>query len=1219
MARQNRNNIKEVLVQWNICGIYHKRDELRVICDDNNPFAVCLQETHLKPSNTFNLNGYTSYFKNVNLNEGERARGGVAIFIRNNIPQNKVEVVSDLQAVVVRIKSPIIMTICNLYLPNQNWCQDQLSYLIRQLPAPVMLVGDFNCHSSLWGSRQNDAKGRQIEELIDAHNLIVLNTGQPTHLAARTSAFSVVDISLASPSIAIDLEWRTLSQLHQSDHFPICISFPHEQQDVVMIKKWKTDLANWEAYQTSIIVPEFSSNLNMNVRNLNEMIIDAARQSIPLSSGNLFRSPVPWWNDEIKTAIKNKKKALNRFKRYPTEENMIEFKRNRAYERRLKQSAKRESWRKFTSEITADTPAKKIWRKIGSMTGRIIPNQLPIIDLNGTMITDIKEVSEILASYYERVSSDASYTNDFKLYKNQKELEEIIFNHDDCMPYNTSISLNEIEQALSETKTSSPGHDSINYNMIKNLPITAKRYIQKIFNQIFDDGKYPKKWKLSLIIPILKQGKDSSQPNSYRPISLTCCIGKVLERIINNRLQWWLDRNKLIDLCQVGFRKGHNTTDHLIQLEEIVQNNFTRRSHTIGIFFDMQKAYDTVWRHTVLHRLKEWNMVGKLPVFLKDFMFDRTFKVRLGNQLSNFRNLINGIPQGSVLSTTLFAIAMTGIADGVSPEVAKLLYVDDLALISKDDDIKQDDIDTIIKNAEYKGLNFSPEKTSCIHFCRLRKEHSAPEYRINDNVVPYQENVKFLGLIWDRKLIWKDHIREISCKTKKTLQVIRIIAHQTWGADMESLNRIITATIMAKVNYGCEVYGSARRTNLLPLERVINQAIRLSTGAFRTSPLEKMYIEADCLPLKYERNFQTIKHFLKVRDNQNHILHEYINQEDELPAYNRMQTRTRPMRVRAREEMYRENIEVKRAIYHTSKTPWWTAFNMQINMSLAFYKKEETPPEKYKVLFNQVLATQYPNSKIIYTDGSRTESGVGCAVYTSGISLNWTLAKESGVYTAEMIALMKALELIDRFENNNFIICSDSKSALDHLKSNNPKDEIAKMIKEKYHSMKTKGKDITLLWIPGHVGIMGNNEADKLAKQATLSNNTDVDWITQPDQKKWLKSFYKNIAVNRTNYRSPTIIRNKLSRKERVILTRIKIGHTRLTHSYILTGSERPSCPRCGEVNLSMKHLIELCQNTIRYRTTRSINGKTINAIFEEGLERQLLEYLKDINIYYEI
>ena len=121
--------------------------------------------------------------------------------------------------------------------------------------------------------------------------------------------------------------------------------------------------------------------------------------------------------------------------------------------------------------------------------------------------------------------------------------------------------------------------------MLKHLPEESKKFLLKIINKIWETGVMPKSWKLSLIIPAKKPGKDPFCATGYRPIALTSCICKIMEKMVNTRLVWYLEKNNCLSLVQFGFRKNRSTTDSLLMLSNKIQQGFAEQKQTIGVFF----------------------------------------------------------------------------------------------------------------------------------------------------------------------------------------------------------------------------------------------------------------------------------------------------------------------------------------------------------------------------------------------------------------------------------------------------------------------------------------------------------------------------------------------------------------------------------------------------------------------------------------------------------
>ena len=154
----------------------------------------------------------------------------------------------------------------------------------------------------------------------------------------------------------------------------------------------------------------------------------------------------------------------------------------------------------------------------------------------------------------------------------------------------------------------------------------------------------------------IKPGKDSSEPNNYRPIALTSCLCKTLERIINTILTRFLETNNHISRLQSGFRCDRSTTDNLNRLETFIRDVSIEKEHVVAVYFDVEKAYDTTWRYDILKDIHKLKLRGRLPSFIKCFLADRTMQVRVGSSLSDYYDKLEGVPEGGLLSTTLLEL-----------------------------------------------------------------------------------------------------------------------------------------------------------------------------------------------------------------------------------------------------------------------------------------------------------------------------------------------------------------------------------------------------------------------------------------------------------------------------------------------------------------------------------------------------------------------------------
>jgi len=211
------------VTQWNCRGTYNN-PEIQILIQQLNPSILCLQETYYNPNRPQILRGFSIFNQNTAATPGGKTTGGVAIAIKPGIPHSEVPLNTNLQAQAVRITLHRTFTLCNIYIPPPSKPTPQdFDDLINQLPQPFLLVGDFNAHSTQWGNRNTDPKGRLIENLIIRHNLCMLNDNSPTYLHLPTGSKTAIDLSITSANLYLDLDWSVEADLFGSDHYPITI------------------------------------------------------------------------------------------------------------------------------------------------------------------------------------------------------------------------------------------------------------------------------------------------------------------------------------------------------------------------------------------------------------------------------------------------------------------------------------------------------------------------------------------------------------------------------------------------------------------------------------------------------------------------------------------------------------------------------------------------------------------------------------------------------------------------------------------------------------------------------------------------------------------------------------------------------------------------------------------------------------------------------------
>ena len=145
--------------------------------------------------------------------------------------------------------------------------------------------------------------------------------------------------------------------------------------------------------------------------------------------------------------------------------------------------------------------------------------------------------------------------------------------------------------------------------------------------------------------------------------------------MINTGLVWYLEFNNLIYPIHSGFCSERSTKDNLVRLETFIRDAFVKKEHVVAVFFDLEKAYDTTWKYGILRDLHEFRVKGRLANFVESFLANRSIQVRVGSTLSDTFGLSQGVPQGSILSTTLFNIKINSIMKILDPKQMEMVFV----------------------------------------------------------------------------------------------------------------------------------------------------------------------------------------------------------------------------------------------------------------------------------------------------------------------------------------------------------------------------------------------------------------------------------------------------------------------------------------------------------------------------------------------------------------
>lgn len=851
---------------------------------------------------------------------------------------------------------------------------------------------------------------------------------------------------------------------------------------------------------------------------------------------------------------------------------------------------------------------------------------------NNLLISNPFEIANVFANCFEKVSGTQSYSPLFLQIKSAQEQNPLNFYSENDEYYNQSFTMWELEYALSRMKSSSPGPDNIHSLMLKNLNPLAKTTLLGIINNIWQSDTLPVDWKRAIMIPILKANMNPQSAENYRPISLTCCTCKLMERMVNKRLSWILEDNELISSYQCGFRPQRSCIDHLARLETYIHNAFINKEHVVAIFFDLQKAFDTVWRFSVLKKLHDWGIKGHLGFFIKNFLSDRKFQVRIGNTLSRLHNLENGIPQGSVLSCTLFSIAINDICKVIKHPVQKSLFVDDLTVYLKSKNLNylrvklQSTINSVSEWALANGFTLSNRKSCCVHFCRLRTPHQDPPLSLGGNNLAYRDNTKFLGLIFDRRMNWNEHISQLKVKCTRSMSLIKTLKNTYWGADANTLLRIYRSIIRSKIDYGSPIYGSAKDNVLKKLDSIHNMGVRFALGAFRTSPIASLLAESGEPPLKIRRELLSSGYVIKIRSQPSHPTFKTLFGTSNYTKFQRNPNSSKPLALRATETINLENVSEQQVSIVNYSRPPWTITKPLCIWDLSTSVKSATCSEIFQSKLMEIFS-RFPNFKQLYTDGSKMGSNVGCAVTSDSSQRYFRLPANTSIFNAELKALEIALITIKKGNILRSLIISDSKSAIEALLKLYSFHPLIQTIQTLHDDLVKDGKKIVFVWVPSHKNIVGNDIADRFAKLGASKESPDFLTTFYEDNKthvrKLILSNWESSWTNAEGNALRTVKNNVFPlfkydrcRREQVILTRLRIGHCFFNKGHLINRQTPPWCLKCS-VPITVAHVLTECPLYQQERLKNGLVNKGVDTILTcEKYFDGLFQYLKDVRLY---
>ena len=511
----------------------------------------------------------------------------------------------------------------------------RLCNLLRTLGGRVVVVGDFNMPGIDWERGWSAREGeRMLTEMVEDkfwHQVV----SEPTHRLGNT-----LDLCLVS-SLELVSGMEVIAPLGTSDHFGLEVNLQGMAEESSSNSKeevpdWakadmkamsgKLDEVDWRG--------EFGQMGGLEcMEKFYEVLLTITKECVPTKFRRTKCRPL-WMNRNILRMLRRKRRLWRAYTREGVyREDFRDFRAHQELQKELRSQIKRAK-RKLERDLARK--AKKDPKKFYAYMKSKISNRVSVGPLKGEggLVTDSKGMAEILNRQYTSVftregledmpEAEALYTGD-------SPLEDVGFEREEVVK-----KLRNIKQ------TGAPGPDLV---WSKVLHATAEHLgepLALIFNKLMREGEVPSVWRRANVCPIYKKGA-KGDPANYRPVSLTCVVGKVMESMVRDRIVEHLERNGLIRPSQHGFMSGRSTvTNMLVYMEALTR--WLDEGHTVDVLYlDFAKAFDKVPHRRLLDKCKGVGVEGKLLEWIRVWLEGRNQRVVLNGEASEWSEVLSGV------------------------------------------------------------------------------------------------------------------------------------------------------------------------------------------------------------------------------------------------------------------------------------------------------------------------------------------------------------------------------------------------------------------------------------------------------------------------------------------------------------------------------------------------------------------------------------------------
>ena len=496
---------------------------------------------------------------------------------------------------------------------------------------------------------------------------------------------------------------------------------------------------------------------------------------------------------------------------------------------------------------------KQLWNNINktfSMKSTNKSSKINELNYNNSTLHNKIDICNAFSEYFSTVGKNLAdkippSTKSYQSYLPKSISQSIFINE---------LTYEDLHLAISSLKNSkTPGPDNINNYIIKLSVNYIAVPLLHIYNLSIKDGVFPESLKIAKICPIYKQG-DKKLCSNYRPIAITCAFSKIYEKILYQKLMSFLNKNNLIYEYQFGFRKNYSTSLALMEVINMI-NNECVNNYVLGIFIDLQKAFDTVCHEILLKKIYNMGIRGNVFNLIKSYLTNRRIFTKIDNHCSGEFTIEYGVPQGATLSSLLFLLYINDFHNATKHKLR--LFADDsnIFIISNNIvELYKEANETLSSISEWLNANLLSLNVSKTNYIIFKLSDRNKEYiksgnlqlTIDSKIILQKSTTKYLGMLINENIDWKNHVDELN---KKLRSYNGIFYKYRTVLPAGTAKNLYFSYVYSRLTYGIELYGSSTKTVLHPLEITCNKLLRTLQNAPFRYPTKNLYINYNTLPI----------------------------------------------------------------------------------------------------------------------------------------------------------------------------------------------------------------------------------------------------------------------------------------------------------------------------------------------------------------------------------